>query len=242
MLVPYVKHLIKFLLHLIISDPREWTHNDLHNWLKDMQNKFQIKDVKLDRFLMNRRALILMNAEMFLHRVPVGGELLFKDFRMRLRKVLEADKAKARAKMLKAVDGARIRNPNTVVETSRNGGASPARDITNEQKCCSAENPSSTTSSSGEKENVEPNTTSELRKTSSDPGLCDSTSTKDDKQTAHEVQTSSSSPNSPPDGASAVEIKTEAEVERPESPILDVTTVDEEETPLEGGTHVTCVA
>ena len=43
----------------IFTDPRDWTRDDLHNWLKDMQNKYSIKDIKLDRFLMNGRALVL---------------------------------------------------------------------------------------------------------------------------------------------------------------------------------------
>ena len=80
-----------------------------------------------------------------------------------------------------------------------------------------------------------------LKASSSDssPSSCDtSSSTKDDKQDTVHVVEPSGCPNSPPPPPP----EGEPEVERPESPILDVTTVDDEDTPLEGGTPVTCVA
>ena len=218
-----------------------------------MQNKYSIKDIKTDRFLMNGRALVLMKVEMFLHRVPRGGELLFREFRTRLEKAMEADRARARAKILgiqeKGPGATKVKVEKDDDERVKVRGASPARDITNEQKSCPTEKPSPLR---GEKENVKPDPDvvkpdvveqepEVLKPSSSDSSSssCDtSSSTKDDNKqdSVHVVQPSScsSSPPPPPEG--------EQEVERPESPILDVTTVDDEDTTLEGGTPVTCVA
>ena len=241
----------------IFADPRDWTREDLHNWLKDMQNKYSIKDIKMDRFLMNGRALVLMKVEMFLHRVPRGGELLFREFRTRLEKAIEADRARARARILgiqeKGTGATKVKVEKDNDERVKIGGASPARDITNEHKSCPAEKPSPLRE---EKENVKPDPDvvkqevvkpevvepeQEVLKTSnsdSSSSSCDtSSSTKDDnKQDIVHVEQPSGCANSPPPPEG------EQEVERPESPILDVTTVDDEDTTLEGGTPVTCVA
>ena len=244
----------------IFTDPRDWTRDDLHNWLKDMQNKYSIKDIKLDRFLMNGRALVLMKVEMFLHRVPRGGELLFREFRTRLEKAMEADRARARAKILGVVEkvpgATKVKAEKDDDEWVKIRGVSPARDITNEHKSCPAEKPSPLR---GEKENVKPDPDvveqeqqvvrpevvepepEVLKASSSDSSSCDtSSSTKDDKQDTFHVVEPNRCPNSPP--PPPPEGEGEPEVERPESPILDVTTVDDEDTPLEGGTPVTCVA
>ena len=41
-------------------------------------------DVDTDRFLMNGKALCLMNDRMFRYRVPRGGDKLYTDFQQRL--------------------------------------------------------------------------------------------------------------------------------------------------------------
>lgn len=71
-------------------DPREWSRVDVHNWLKYMSVAHSLNDVKHDRFLMNGKALCLMNVDMFSYRVPLGGKLLYRDFRMRLSQALAA--------------------------------------------------------------------------------------------------------------------------------------------------------
>lgn len=45
-------------------------------------------DVDPERFNMNGKALCLMNMDMFINRVPTGGKLLYKDFKLRLHKAL----------------------------------------------------------------------------------------------------------------------------------------------------------
>lgn len=41
-------------------------------------------DISQDKFDMNGKALCMMNIEMFVARVPNGGKLLYRDFRLRL--------------------------------------------------------------------------------------------------------------------------------------------------------------
>lgn len=41
-------------------------------------------DVSPAKFDMNGKALCLMNMEMFVKRVPTGGKLMYRDFRLRL--------------------------------------------------------------------------------------------------------------------------------------------------------------
>ena len=45
---------------------------------------FVILLLSLFRFAMNGKGLCLMTLEMFTERVPLGGKLLYKDFRIRL--------------------------------------------------------------------------------------------------------------------------------------------------------------
>ena len=211
---------------------------------------------------MNGRALVLMKVEMFLHRVPRGGELLFREFRTRLEKAMEADRARARAKILGVVEkvpgATKVKAEKDDDERVKFREVSPARDITNEHKSCPAEKLSPLR---GEKENVKPEPDAveqeqqvvrpeivepepeAVKASSSDSSSSfdSSSSTKDDKQDTVHVVEPRSCPNSPPPPPKP-EGEGEAEVERPESPILDVTTVDDEDTPLEGGTPVTCVA
>ncbi|KAF6027787.1 hypothetical protein EB796_013907 [Bugula neritina] len=48
-----------------------------------MKSKYNL-DVAPVRFDMNGKALCMMSMEMFIKRVPVGGKLLYRDFRLRL--------------------------------------------------------------------------------------------------------------------------------------------------------------
>lgn len=41
-------------------------------------------DVSQNKFEMNGKALCLMTMDMFVQRVPTGGKLLYRDFRLRL--------------------------------------------------------------------------------------------------------------------------------------------------------------
>jgi len=45
-------------------------------------------DVSADKFDMNGKALCMMTIEMFVQRVPVGGKLLYRDFRLRLHRAV----------------------------------------------------------------------------------------------------------------------------------------------------------
>ncbi|XP_076325627.1 protein C-ets-1-like [Tachypleus tridentatus] len=74
--------------HLLPKDPRQWTREHVASWLQHVITRHQLPSVQLDRFLMNGKALCLMSIEMFVHRVPLGGKLLYKDFQLRLSSAL----------------------------------------------------------------------------------------------------------------------------------------------------------
>ncbi|XP_022239915.1 ETS-like protein pointed isoform X2 [Limulus polyphemus] len=74
--------------YLLPKDPRQWTREHVACWLQHVITRHQLPSVQLDRFLMNGKALCLMSMEMFVHRVPLGGKLLYKDFQLRLSTVL----------------------------------------------------------------------------------------------------------------------------------------------------------
>jgi len=59
------------------------------------RHQMQIKAPQ-ERFPMNGKALCLMNVDMFLQRVPLGGKTLYKDFQLRLGRAmyLQAQAAK----------------------------------------------------------------------------------------------------------------------------------------------------
>lgn len=69
-------------------DPRHWSRKDVEKWLTDMAAKHQIEDLRTERFLMNGKALCLMTIDMYLHRVPLGGKMLYKDFQLRLARAM----------------------------------------------------------------------------------------------------------------------------------------------------------
>ncbi|XP_046631997.1 transcription factor ETV6-like [Daphnia pulicaria] len=74
------------------EDPRSWSREEVFVWLLSMQNQHSLPPISSDRFHMNGKALCLMNVEMFVQRVPLGGKLLYKDFQMRLSSALYSSK------------------------------------------------------------------------------------------------------------------------------------------------------
>ncbi|XP_067933836.1 transcription factor ETV6-like [Watersipora subatra] len=65
------------------EDPRDWTKKDVQTWLKYITSTYNL-DISQKKFDMNGKALCLMTIEMFVKRVPIGGKLLYRDFRLRL--------------------------------------------------------------------------------------------------------------------------------------------------------------
>ncbi|KAG5899563.1 hypothetical protein JTB14_022894 [Gonioctena quinquepunctata] len=65
-------------------DPRQWTRDDVAQWVRQVTTVHNLPEVPSSRFLMNGKALCLMSPSMFLSRVPLGGKLLYKDFQLRL--------------------------------------------------------------------------------------------------------------------------------------------------------------
>ncbi|KAJ8966672.1 hypothetical protein NQ314_003379 [Rhamnusium bicolor] len=66
------------------KDPRQWTRENVAQWLRFVTSVHNLPEVPPSRFLMNGKALCLMSPSMFLSRVPLGGKLLYKDFQLRL--------------------------------------------------------------------------------------------------------------------------------------------------------------
>ena len=77
---------------LVQIDPRCWSREDVLKWLWNMQKQHNLPPISADRFHMNGKALCLMNVDMFVQRVPLGGKLLFKDFQIRLTQALYSSK------------------------------------------------------------------------------------------------------------------------------------------------------
>ena len=69
-------------------DPRRWSRGDVCTWVEWTCHKHGLPLPSMDRFLMNGKAVCLMNANMFTCRVPLGGKMLYKDFQIRLAKAL----------------------------------------------------------------------------------------------------------------------------------------------------------
>lgn len=72
-----------FFLYL---DPRDWTRADVWRWLTNLalSEGLQPTSELALKFPMNGKALCLMSLDMYLARVPVGGKMLYRDFRLRL--------------------------------------------------------------------------------------------------------------------------------------------------------------
>lgn len=71
-------------------DPRDWTRADVWKWLISMavSEGLEVTPELPQKFPMNGKALCLMSLDMYLSRVPVGGKMLYRDFRVRLAKAM----------------------------------------------------------------------------------------------------------------------------------------------------------
>ncbi|KNC31119.1 hypothetical protein FF38_13928 [Lucilia cuprina] len=71
-------------------DPRDWTRTDVRKWLIYMavSEGLEVTSELTHKFPMNGKALCLMSLDMYLSRVPVGGKMLYRDFRVRLAKAM----------------------------------------------------------------------------------------------------------------------------------------------------------
>ncbi|XP_017077272.1 uncharacterized protein LOC108112037 [Drosophila eugracilis] len=83
------------LLHSMGSDglpldPRDWTRADVWKWLINMavSEGLEVTAELPQKFPMNGKALCLMSLDMYLCRVPVGGKMLYRDFRVRLARAM----------------------------------------------------------------------------------------------------------------------------------------------------------
>jgi len=73
-------------------DPRQWSPHDVFLWLQWASRNYRIHNPFPERFQMNGKALCLMDASMFLYRVPEGGEMLYQDFQCRLQRAVSEDR------------------------------------------------------------------------------------------------------------------------------------------------------
>lgn len=71
-------------------DPREWTRSHVWMWLNNLalSEGLPLTTELAQKFPMNGKALCLMSLDMYLSRVPVGGKMLYKDFRIRLARAM----------------------------------------------------------------------------------------------------------------------------------------------------------
>ena len=81
----------------VATDPREWSRDDVHNWLRMMKSVYNVDDIHLDRFMMNGKGLCVISrrVEMFRERVPDAGDVLHRDFVARFLRVLQLPKTAA---------------------------------------------------------------------------------------------------------------------------------------------------
>ena len=70
------------------EDPRLWSRADVCSWVLWMCSSHHLPHPNIERFLMNGKAVCLMNVSMFSTRVPLGGKLLYRDFQIRLASAL----------------------------------------------------------------------------------------------------------------------------------------------------------
>lgn len=71
-------------------DPREWTRSDVWMWLNNLAKSegLPLTTELAQKFPMNGKALCLMSLDMYLSRVPIGGKMLYRDFRIRLARAM----------------------------------------------------------------------------------------------------------------------------------------------------------
>lgn len=66
-----------------------WTKWDVLEWLKWATERYNVRDVTADKFLMNGKGMCMLPLESFIFRVPRGGEALYQDFHKRLSAAIE---------------------------------------------------------------------------------------------------------------------------------------------------------
>ena len=66
-----------------------WNKWEVMEWLKWATDRYSIRDVTADKFLMNGKGLCMLGVEGFLYRVPRGGETLHGDFNKRVTAAVE---------------------------------------------------------------------------------------------------------------------------------------------------------
>lgn len=71
------------------ADPRVWNKWEVMEWLKWATERYSIRGVTADKFLMNGKGLCMLNVEGFLYRVPRGGDILHSDFNKRVTAAVE---------------------------------------------------------------------------------------------------------------------------------------------------------
>eukprot|EP00095_Tigriopus_kingsejongensis_P005704 maker-scaffold810_size94089-snap-gene-0.18 protein:Tk05704 transcript:maker-scaffold810_size94089-snap-gene-0.18-mRNA-1 annotation:"ets dna-binding protein pokkuri" len=81
---------------VLAKDPRLWSRDEVRDWILLLARRHSLPEVHPERFLMNGKALCLMNVSMFTYRVPLGGKLLFKDFQLRLSKAIYAEETRTK--------------------------------------------------------------------------------------------------------------------------------------------------
>ncbi|XP_058461878.1 ETS homologous factor [Malaya genurostris] len=71
-------------------DPRDWTRANVWTWLINLAQSegLDISPELAQKFPMNGKALCLMSLDMYLSRVPIGGKMLYRDFRVRLARAM----------------------------------------------------------------------------------------------------------------------------------------------------------
>lgn len=79
-----------FFFFYFRADPRDWTRTDVWQWLVNLSlsEGLEPSPELAQKFPMNGKALCLMSLDMYLARVPVGGKMLYRDFRVRLAKAM----------------------------------------------------------------------------------------------------------------------------------------------------------
>lgn len=76
-------------------DPREWSRHHVKMWILTLGRSEGIiyegmEEIADQCFKMNGKALCLFSVEMFMNRFPLGGKMLYRDFRLRLSRALSS--------------------------------------------------------------------------------------------------------------------------------------------------------
>lgn len=72
----------------IPADPRDWSRDDVHTWLRHVRRRRRLGDVDTGRFPCNGKGLCLMSLAMFVYRSPEAGAVLYSDFKGRVQAAL----------------------------------------------------------------------------------------------------------------------------------------------------------